>query len=71
MVVSRSISAVYEMTQPLKFLNSVGLLGSLTLIQLTSAIKTQACRTSHFSLQMTVFLLLFVTLFWTDKSTTH
>ena len=29
-VVSQSIFAVYEMTQPLKFLNSVGLLGSLT-----------------------------------------
>ena len=55
-VVSQSIFAVYEMTQPLKFLNSVGLLGSLTLsVYHYSAIKNQVCSSSDFSLQMTVF----------------
>ena len=55
-VVSQNIFAVYEMTQPLKFLNSVGLLGSLTSsVYHYSAIKNQVCSTSDFSLQMTVF----------------
>ena len=55
-VVSQSTFAVYEMTQPLKFLNSVGLLGSLTSsVYHYSAIKNQVCSTSYFSLQMTVF----------------
>ena len=67
-VVSQSIFAVYEKTQPLKFLNSVGLLGSS--VYHYSAIKNQVCSTSDLSLQMNVFYR-FLSLFLTDKSTTH
>ena len=55
-VVSQSIFAVYEMTQPVKFLNSVDLLGSS--VYHYSAIKNQVCSTSDFSLQMNVFYLI-------------
>ena len=68
-VVSQSIFAVYEMTQPLKFLNSVGLLGSLTSsVYHYSAIKNQVCSTSDFSLQMTVFYRFLSHCFWPTKA---
>ena len=68
-VVSQSTFAVYEMTQPLKFLNSVGLLGSLTSsVYHYSAIKNQVCSTSDFSLQMTVFYRFLSHCFWPTKA---
>ena len=70
-VISQSFFAVYEMTQPLKFLNSVGLLGSLTSTVYHSeswAIKNQACSTSDFSLQMTVICHFLSHRFWPTKA---
>ena len=66
LVVSQSIFAVYEMTQPLKFLNSVGLLGSF--VYHYSAIKNQVCSTSDFSLQMNVFYRFLSHYFWPTKA---
>ena len=55
-VVTLSIFAVYEMTQALKFLNSVGLLGyGCRPLIINSAIENQASSTSDLRLQMTVF----------------
>ena len=65
-VVSQSIFAVYEKTQPLKFLNSVGLLGSS--VYHYSAIKNQVCSTSDFSLQMNVFYRFLSHYFWPTKA---
>ena len=65
-VVSQSIFAVYEKTQPLKFLNSVGLLGSS--VYHYSAIKNQVCSTSDLSLQMNVFYRFLSHYFWPTKA---
>ena len=68
-IVRQSIFAVYEMTQSLKFLNSVGLLSSLTSsVYHYSAIKNQVCSTSDFSLQMTVFYGFLSHCFWPTKA---